>query len=83
MHVVFVPKIPDETMYATVVYITRDGGNNWRCATPLKPPGGVDFIDADNGWAWVPRLNYTGTADPVEGTLYRTSDGGLTWVPAA
>jgi photosystem II stability/assembly factor-like uncharacterized protein len=76
----FVPKTPDETMYAAVAYITRDGGNSWRCAMPLKPPGDVDFIDAGHGWAWASRLNYSGTADPVKGTLYRTTDGGGTWI---
>lgn len=80
LHAMFVPRTPDETMYATVVYITRDGGNSWQCAMPLKPPGEVDFVDADNGWVWVTRYSNPGTADPVKGTLYRTTDGGGSWV---
>jgi len=63
--------------------VTTDGGSTWVVRSipgeaPLQWP--VDFVDADHGWV------IAGTAadflsDPgVPLPLYRTDDGGLTWV---
>jgi len=66
---------------------TMDGGRSW---TPLSgDPGiatsarnlyGVSFVDADRGWAVGSRYycRSRGTCD-VEGLIYSTANGGLSW----
>ena len=65
----------------TQVVRTNDGGITWYS---VSPPGVteagysvyVDFLDAGHAWVQVPDYdNY-----PNGGTLYRTTDGGITWV---
>ncbi len=60
---------------------TQDGGATWHNVTP---PGasalgfgtGASFLDSNRGWILIGDPN-----DPVNrGTLYQTSDGGLSWV---
>jgi len=63
----------------TQIVRTDDGGVTWYNVTPL----GIGelgygttsaFIDRDNAF-----INITDPVDPINGNLYRTSDGGLTW----
>ena len=65
----------------TQIVRTNDGGVTWYNVTP---PGLTEvgynayafFLDADHGWVQIPDFaNY-----PNSGTLYRTMDGGLTWI---
>jgi photosystem II stability/assembly factor-like uncharacterized protein len=63
----------------TQIVRTDDGGVMWYNVTP-KGLGEfgygttADFIDRDHAF-----IHITDPADPINGTLYRTSDGGLTW----
>ena len=70
---------------SSVLLVTSDGGVTW---TPRALPGSgrdtvVDFVDADHGWALVggasPTSQNAANAAPPAG-LYRTDDGGRTWV---
>jgi photosystem II stability/assembly factor-like uncharacterized protein len=59
---------------------TNDGGVTWYDVTPanLADAGYLvypDFLDADHAWVQFPDMNKY----PNGGTLYRTTDGGLTW----
>ncbi len=59
---------------------TNDGGTTWYDVTPpaLTEAGYLvfaDFLDAEHAWVQFPDMNRY----PNGGTLYRTSDGGLTW----
>jgi hypothetical protein len=51
------------------VYATVDGGRTWTFRQQPFFSGQLDFVDANNGWAF-------GTTDS---TLHRTADGGITW----
>jgi photosystem II stability/assembly factor-like uncharacterized protein len=59
-------------------YVTNDAARTWR----IIPPdvkfndifAGMDFVDSLNGW--VVTLDPTGHR-----SLYRTTDGGTTWLP--
>jgi photosystem II stability/assembly factor-like uncharacterized protein len=63
----------------TAVLRTTDGGNTWY---DLTPPGAGKlgyfaasaFVDALHAWILIPDQN-----NMLQGTLYRTSDGGGTW----
>lgn len=70
------------------LYVTADGGQAWRDATP---PGGlatadsdrllgVAFADALHGWVAVNGA-FTSASDPSYGRvdIWRTADGGRTW----
>jgi|GEM_PF-756213 len=76
--VVFVPKTYKTVDYATVPYITRDGGKTWQSANPLRQ-GVMDFISANDGWIWISEPRETGSTAPVKGMLYRTGDGDQNW----
>ena len=54
------------------LYVTHDGGVNWKATTPIAALAGtVDVIDMNHGWA-------------SDGTLlYVTSDGGQRWAKLA
>ncbi|GMV33530.1 MAG: hypothetical protein DYG85_02460 [Chloroflexi bacterium CFX1] len=59
---------------------TNDGGVTWYDVTPpgLTEAGYLAFtffLDADHAWVQLPDMNRY----PNGGTLYRTTDGGLTW----
>lgn len=59
------------------VTMTTDGGATWRDAPGLPPPesffSDVQFLDGLHGW-----IPINGIGD--KSGLYRTSDGGLTWL---
>ncbi len=65
-----------------LVYITRDGGKNWKNVTPKGLPDfiRVSLIDASPakvGTAYLAAKNYQ--ADDRKPYAYRTDDFGLTW----
>lgn len=70
---------------STMLFSTVDGGATWTSlgAKPLLGGGAqVVFTSPNEGWA-VSTPNY-GDLDPQEasiGNLYRTTDGGASWVP--
>jgi len=61
-----------------VVYHTRNGGLSWpeqfspALAITLT---GVDFVDANNGWA----VGFKTRSDLAGGTVFHTTNGGTTW----
>lgn len=59
-------------------FVTADGGQAWTSISPDVLFGesfaGMDFVDARSGWVWT--YDLTGRLG-----LYRTSDGGRTWLP--
>jgi len=63
-----------------VMFQTGDGGKTWS-RDELQAGGGhvvsADFIDARHGWLLVQVSNLAG---PVTEALYRTADGGATWL---
>jgi len=55
---------------------TTDGGASWYNVTPASLSGiqaTSFFLDANIGWVTIPGSN------PTSGTLFHTTDGGLTW----
>ncbi|HMD83031.1 MAG TPA: hypothetical protein VKE92_17055, partial [Anaerolineales bacterium] len=60
-------------------YVTRDAARTWTIIPPDVKFGetfaGMDFVNALSGWVI--------TLDPTNNgrSLYRTSDGGATWLP--
>jgi photosystem II stability/assembly factor-like uncharacterized protein len=65
----------------SAIVSTNDGGVTWYNVTPLNVSevgyASNDFISAQLAYVLLPNADYTA------GTLYRTSDGGATWVPIA
>jgi hypothetical protein len=64
----------------TTLRWTVDGGKTWDSGSPLPASGTVQFLDSQHGW-----LIATGTSDPVQDVytrmpVYRTTDGGKTWI---
>ena len=75
------------------LFVTSDGGSSWSSrGLPGEFQWVVDFTDANHGWTvagpqamfTVPKVPEGGqypTSPNVALPLYRTDDGGLTWVP--
>jgi uncharacterized protein YdhG (YjbR/CyaY superfamily)/photosystem II stability/assembly factor-like uncharacterized protein len=63
----------------TLIYLTHDGGRNWKATTPVKNYCVWNFISARKGWIWSAETHSSNSTAPVRGTLYRTSDGGVSW----
>lgn len=75
--------IPTGTIGGTTVTIfhTIDGGRTWRNATILAPSvEAIHFVNPRNGWLVASLVAYMGN-DEVE--IYRSTDGGETWVKVA
>jgi len=64
---------------ACIIYASHDGGRSWQATTPVRNGGASDFFSASEGWIWAVEPHNTGSAAPVQGTLYHTRDGGQTW----
>lgn len=65
-----------------VLLVTSDGGNTWR----VRSVAGelqfyVDFVDANHGWVIAASATDFDAVPGVALPLYRTDDGGLTWMP--
>ncbi len=63
----------------TSVVRTNNGGSTWHVLNPKSPqPLGYfvasSFLDEQHAWVLVPDQN-----DMLKGTLFSTSDGGMTW----
>ena len=81
---------PGATSANERLVMTADGGNTWQ---PLTSPGEVifvyNFVDPKHGWAVAGSAAIFGrdasgrfpVQPGVKVPLYRTDDGGLTWVP--
>jgi photosystem II stability/assembly factor-like uncharacterized protein len=68
----------------TAVFVTADGGRTWTESavfTTSAPAARLSFADASHGWLLLGPV-FSGPGQPVT-WLYRTSDGGLRWSPAA
>ena len=63
----------------TIIRITTDGGATWFAPRTAPVDGEVQFVDALHGWTEA--ITTTGGSSTV--TVYRTSDGGLTWQSAS
>lgn len=63
------------------VLTTEDGGVTWRKTGPAPGSGDViDFSFPDARHGWVITEGFSGDENnPIERTIYQTSDGGLTW----
>ncbi|NPV59362.1 MAG: hypothetical protein HPY75_06835 [Actinobacteria bacterium] len=62
--------------------VTGDGGANWTVTgAPLWPgaPAGLQMIDADSAWL-AGKGGYSAGGPNVPGFIYRSDDGGSTWV---
>jgi photosystem II stability/assembly factor-like uncharacterized protein len=73
-----------------IVYSTEDGGGTWNVGQPINPTAGensssdlsfsITFVDDQTGWL----LTGSSTDAGAESfNIYRTSDGGQSWKPAA
>ena len=68
----------------TAVFVTADGGRTWTESavfTTSAPAARLSFADASHGWLLLGPV-FRAPGQPVT-WLYRTSDGGLRWSPAA
>ena len=76
----------DSSSHPTLL-ATSDGGNRWSVRSlPDVEQVGVDFVDANHGWAiGGPSSMFTKTRDNsqqiISLPLYHTDDGGSTWTP--
>jgi photosystem II stability/assembly factor-like uncharacterized protein len=74
----------DDPASATAVFATADGGRTWTESAVFQTSAQaarLSFADASHGWLLL-GPTFTGPGQPVT-WLYRTSDGGLRWSPAA
>jgi hypothetical protein len=74
----------DDLASATAVFATADGGRTWTESAVFRtsaPAARVSFADASHGWLLLGPV-FSAPGQPVT-WLYRTSDGGLRWSPAA
>jgi hypothetical protein len=74
----------DDPASTTAVFVTADGGRTWTESavfTTSAPATRLSFADASHGWLLLGPV-FSGPGQPVT-WLYRTSDGGLRWSPAA
>jgi photosystem II stability/assembly factor-like uncharacterized protein len=68
----------------TAVFVTADGGRTWTESAVFQtsaPVARLSFADASHGWLLLGQV-FSGPGQPVT-WLYRTSDGGRHWSPAA
>ena len=68
----------------TAVFVTADGGRTWAESAVFRtsaPAARLSFADAGHGWLLLGQV-FRAPGQPVT-WLYRTSDGGLRWSPAA
>jgi photosystem II stability/assembly factor-like uncharacterized protein len=65
----------------TFLYVTRNGGRNWRRVSQIPLGGSITFASARSGWGLAPEgSRYLNRGDTAKGaTLYHTTDGGRTW----
>ncbi len=65
---------------------TTDGGTSWTDITPVgvttRQLIGVRFVDETHGWAVVPGVQSNIPPGQTPLLVYRTADGGSTWIPA-
>jgi photosystem II stability/assembly factor-like uncharacterized protein len=74
----------DDPASATAVFATADGGRTWTESAVFQTSAQaarLSFADASHGWLLLGPV-FAGPGQPVT-WLYRTSDGGLRWSPAA
>ncbi len=64
---------------ACIIYASHDGGRSWQATAPVRNGGASDFISASGGWVWAAEPHNSGSAAPVQGTLYHMRDGAQTW----
>ena len=68
----------------TAVFVTGDGGRTWTESAIVRtsaPAARLSFADASHGWLLLGPV-FRAPGQPAT-WLYRTSDGGLHWSPAA
>ncbi len=59
------------------VYLTRDGGANWKIQTVGTKPDLKDVWFSDNRTGWI--CGYTSGRDSISMVLFETKDGGESW----
>ena len=77
--------IPESNNSATRILRTTDGGQSWHSATIPTGQSGtrvaqITFVNAQDGWILA---NRGGAITAEVASIYRTTDGGKTWVNVA
>lgn len=63
----WVPESGHAAAFATLLFRTTDGGENWQLLRPYLPPAVVASVDATRVWAWQGIPREPGTTGPVTG----------------
>jgi photosystem II stability/assembly factor-like uncharacterized protein len=70
---------------SAVVFATSDAGKTWTGSTSVPAVYSAPFalLDNQHWWIWTSGPHWTDSMAPVQGILYRTTNGNQTWkVPA-
>ena len=68
--------------FPVVLLVTSDGGTTWNVRSiPGAIQLGGNFVDANHGWVIAGSATEFDAVPAIALPLYRTDDGGLSWVP--
>jgi photosystem II stability/assembly factor-like uncharacterized protein len=78
--VTFNPNNHETKYFATIFYITHDGGLTWQDMKIIKGLNvTADFVNSNEWWYWGSQPPNSFSTAPVLGKFYNSTNGGSTW----